>query len=98
MEFSVILISSNCAPLKYDEICTILFGVLSGPTMIPRPWGITRGMSNPTHFFNPVDLVPGKLCALISTTHAEGVGDRLEVCDTDSLIKESKDSTADWSG
>ena len=30
--------------------------------------------------------------------HAEGVGDRLEVCDTDSLIKESKDSTADWSG
>ena len=32
------------------------------------------------------------------TMHAEGVGDRLEVCDTDSLIKESKDSTADWSG
>ena len=30
--------------------------------------------------------------------HAEGVGHRLEVCDTDSLIKESKDSTADWSG
>ena len=35
---------------------------------------------------------------LVSTMHAEGVGDRLEVCDTDSLIKESKDSTADWSG
>ena len=30
--------------------------------------------------------------------HPEGVGHRLEVCDTDSLIKESKDSTADWSG
>ena len=37
--------------------------------MIPRPWGITRGMSNPTNFFNPVDLVPGKLC------------DRIKLCD-----------------
>ena len=34
----------------------------------------------------------------MGTTHPEGVGHRLEVCDTDSLIKESKDSTADWSG
>ena len=34
----------------------------------------------------------------IGIMHPEGVGDRLEVCDTDSLIKESKDSTADWSG
>ena len=34
----------------------------------------------------------------VGTMHAEGVGHRLEVCDTDSLIKESKDSTADWSG
>ena len=34
----------------------------------------------------------------VRTRGPEGVGDRLEVCDTDSLIKESKYSTADWSG
>ena len=74
------MISSNRAPLKYDEICTILFGVLTGPTMIPRPWGITRGMSNPTHFFNPVDLVLGKLCVRVFISWREA---RVVILDRD---------------